>query len=181
MTRYFIAICLGLVLAACSTPSPQPAVYDLGPPAPRSATAPAANIQLIDVDAPPWLEGPGLAYRLDYRDAYRREFYRDSRWAAPPAQLLAERLRQRSAGSGGTGAPVQLRLELEECTQVFSGPGESRLLLRLRVWRVGDPAPRVFESSEAAASADAPGAVRAAGRAADALIDQVLAWAAATR
>ncbi len=176
MKRYALALLL-VALAACSTTAPAPAVFDFGPP--PATAAPATNVQLLEVTAPPWLSGSGLAYRLDYRDPFRREVYRDSRWVAPPPVLLAERLRQRAASAPGAAAPVQLRLELEECSQIFSSPTQSRVLLRVRAW--AGPAslpPKVFELSRPAPSADAEGGVIALSQAGDALIDQVLAWAA---
>jgi len=173
----YLSFCLAFVLAACASSQPAPAVFDLGRP-PAAAPAQPVNVQLLDVTAPPWLAGPGLAYRLDYSEPLRRQIYRDSRWAAPPAALLAERLRQRAAASGGTGKPVMLRLELEEFGQVFDAPGKSRVLLRLRAWREGQPAPRVFAADLPATSADAAGAAQALARAADAVVDQLLAWAA---
>lgn len=176
---------LTLLLSACGSlqsigqkPVP-PALFDLGP----AAQAPARNIELNlqEVAAPTWLAGTGIAYRLAYADAFRREIYRDNRWAAPPAALLAERLRQRAA-SGRTAAataakPVSLRLELEEFSQTFSGPTQATVTVRLRAWR-GEGQMRVFEVTRPAASADAAGAVRGLSGASDALIDELLAWAA---
>jgi cholesterol transport system auxiliary component len=171
-----------LLLGACSlgSPAPTPALFDLGP-APIRATAAArstAALQLLEVTAPPWLTGTGIVYRLDYEDAFRRQAYRDSRWVAPPAQLLAERLRQRLAvGTGAIGAAKPLRLELEEFSQVFDTPTQSRMLLRVRALAGETPGQlRVFELSEPANTADAAGAVRAASRACDALIEQLVAW-----
>ena len=175
MRSYLLA--LAFVLTACASPAPAPASFDLGPP-PASA-APASSVQLLEVTAPAWLSGSGLAYRLDYLDAFRRQVYRDSRWAAPPAELLAERLRQRAATAVGTARPVQLRLELEEFSQQFSTPTQSRVIVRVRAWAADATAPKVFEVSRAAPSADAAGAVQGLSRASDELIDQVLGWAAA--
>lgn len=160
---------LTLVLAACASAPPPPAVFDFGPPPAQAALVP--GVFVVDVSAPLWLAGPGMAYRLDYRDAHRREQYRDSRWAAPPADLLEARLRQRAGGGG-----VQLRVELDECIQVFASPTQSRVLLRARAI-TSDGRQRSFEVSEAASSADAAGGVQATSRAADALVDQVLKWA----
>lgn len=162
---------LALLLAACASAPPPPAVYDFGPKPAEAAVV--AGVVIVDVGAPPWLAGPGMAYRLDYRDAHRREHYRDSRWAAAPAELLEARLRQRAGGGA-----VQLRVELEECIQVFASPAQSRVLLRARAI-TGDGRQRSFELSEAATSPDAAGGVKAASRAADALVAQMLAWAAA--
>lgn len=182
MNRLVVLLFVAL-MSACGSlqsigqkPAP-PALFDLGP----ASAAPAANIELNlqDVAAPTWLAGTGIAYRLAYADAFRREIYRDSRWAAPPAALLAERLRQRAA-AGRTAAavkPVVLRLELEEFSQTFSSPAQATVTVRLRAWR-GDAQMRVFEVTRPAASADAVGAVQGLSGASDALIDQLLAWAA---
>jgi ABC-type uncharacterized transport system auxiliary subunit len=171
------------LLTACSF-GPQtvpPAQYDLGP-LPTTAAA-GTELQLLDVSAPGWLAGPAIHYRLDYRDRYRREAYRDSRWVAPPAALLAERLRQRSAAAGGAaaGRRLPLRLELEEFGQFFESPTQSEVRLRVRAWLGDAPATlKVFEISRAAAP-DAAGAVQALAGASDQLIEQLLAWAAGRR
>ena len=170
---------LPLLLSACALgpPASAPAQFDLGP-APALVSASAPRAQQIDVTAPSWLGGTGIAYRLAYQDAFRREVYRDSRWAAPPAVLVAERLRQRAAASAGPGAVI-LRLELEEFGQVFDTPTQSRVLLRVRAWSGEAPgALKVFELNRPAPSADAAGAVQGLSRASDELIDQLLAWAA---
>jgi len=170
---------LTLLLGACAL-SPQasaPALFDLGP-APVLASQAGARMQQVEVSAPPWLAGTGIAYRLAYQDAFRREVYRDSRWAAPPAALLAERLRQRAAASAGPGA-LNLRLELEEFGQVFDTPTQSRVLLRVRAWSGESPGTlKVFELIRPAPSADAAGAVQGLSRASDELVDRLLAWAA---
>ena len=172
-------------LSACGSlqnigqkPAPA-ALFDLGPPTAAPAPAPAAALELslLDLSAPSWLAGTGIAYRLAYADAFRREIYRDSRWAAPPAALLVERLRQRAAaGRSATAKPVLMRLELEEFSQSFSGPTQATVTVRLRAW-CGDAQMRVFEVTRPAASADAAGAVRGLSAASDALIDELLAWA----
>lgn len=179
-----IGLLATLLLGACALnrPAPAPAVYDLGP-APRVAAAAAGtagaaglNLAALEVTAPPWLAGPGLVYRLAYRDPLRRELYRDSRWAAAPAALLAERLRQRAAAGAGAGRAVALRLELEAFEQVFVAPERSEVRVRLRAW-TGDGRISVFDLVRPAATPDAAGAVKALGEASEELIDQLLAWA----
>lgn len=174
--RAAVAGLLALSLAACALPRPAaaPAVYDLGP-APRSALAPTPRLAALEITAPPWLDGPGLVYRLAYQDPLRREIYRDSRWAAAPAALLAERLRQRAAVAD-RGPGVTLRLELEAFEQVFVTPQHSEVRLRLRAW-AGEGRQGVFDLVRPAATPDAAGAVRALGEASEALIDQLLVWA----
>ncbi|MDN3922966.1 ABC-type transport auxiliary lipoprotein family protein [Roseateles violae] len=166
-------------LAACSLGQPPalPALYELGAPPPRSAAA-AVELQLLDIDAPSWMNGSGIAYRLDYLDRYRREFYRDSRWVAPPAALLAERLRQRAA-SPTAAARQPLRLELEDCVQVFASPTQSELRLSVRAW-LGEGAGARFRRFEIGrpAAPNAAGAVAGLAAAADELFEGLQAWAA---
>lgn len=173
-----------VLLSACSIGKlpPSPGLFDLGPPPARTTgLAAGSQVQLIELTAPVWLASPGIAYRLDYSDAYRREIYRDSRWVAPPAALLTERLRQRFAATAVPGdpaaKPLLLRLELEEFAQFFSGPSRSEVRLRVRA-RVGDAQLKVFEISRPSGSADAAGAVQALSAASDDLGDQLLAWLA---
>lgn len=173
-----------LMLGACSlgTPPARPALFDLGPAVAAGAEAPHRPLQLQALTAPAWLDTPGIVYRLDYADPYRREIYRDSRWAAAPSALLAERLRQRFAQAPATGAPLSLRLELEEFGQRFATPTRSEVHLRARAWlgEAGAAAPpqaRVFDISLAAPQPDAGGAVQGLARASDELVRQLQAWA----
>jgi len=76
-----------------------------------------------------------LRYRLAYHDAARLQTYASSRWAADPASLLTLRLRQ-SLDYTAHGKPqYQLRVALEEFSQVFDSPENSR---------GGDTRPRQF-------------------------------------
>lgn len=167
---------LALLLSACALKRPEavPAVYDLGP-IPRAGAPSGLSLAALEVSAPPWLAGPGLVYRQAYLDPLRREIYRDSRWAAAPAALLAERLRQRAA-VGGTGRSVSLRLELEAFEQVFVAPGQSEVRLRLRAW-AGEGRQGVFDLVRPAPTPDAAGAVKALGEASEELLTQLLTWA----
>jgi ABC-type uncharacterized transport system auxiliary subunit len=162
------------VLAACSvlTPAPLQTVYDLGPAPAARVPAP---VQLVEVSAPSWMNGPAMAYRLDYSDPLQRQSYRDSRWVAPPAELLAERLRQRLEPRG---APRPLRLDLESFEQQFSTVAQSEVRIRVRA-TLGGPTglQRVFEVHQAA-GADAASGVRALALASDVLVADVLGWAA---
>jgi len=94
-------------------------------------------LRQIEVQAPSWLDTPAMQYRLSYADRTRREAYAASSWAAPPAQLLEHKLRQRL--SGGTGSmPVQaggcrLRVDLDEFVQDFARPENSQAIIEARV------------------------------------------------
>lgn len=186
-----LGLSLLLGLSACALSKPEPLVlFDLGPaPSAVSRTASLGALPpvlWVDVSAPSWLASTGIAYRLDYADPLRREVYRDSRWAAPPAALLAERLRQRlavdptQAAARAAAVPMPLRLELEEFGQSFASPSQSQVRIRVRA-RFGDGSAQrqqVFEWTQPAPSADARGAVQGLSQASDQLIGQVMAWLA---
>ena len=176
---------VALVLAGCSpllpAPPAPPAVLDFGltPPAAAPAGTPAA----AQVTAAPWLDGTAMLYRLAYADAARLAVYRDSRWAAPPAALVQERLRQQLARSPQAAAATALHVEIEEFCQVFDGPAASRGVVRLRVALVDRASGRVLRQlplaeEKSAGSADAAGGARALVQALDAALSRALAWAA---
>lgn len=173
-----------LLLAGCTLLPPQPAppvVYDFGPAS--TAAAPAGGPAALQVQAPPWLDGAALLYRLEYSDAARVASYRDSRWAAAPAALLQEQLRQRLARAGGPPSALLLRVDIEEFCQVFSSATRSRGVLRLRATLIDGASGRVlrqqaFEHAVDAATPDAAGGAHALAQAASEVAARVLAWSA---
>jgi cholesterol transport system auxiliary component len=188
------AAALGAALSACSVlppPSPMPVVFDLGlePALAGPAAAAAGAVQVI---AAPWLDGTAMLYRLAYVDSARLASYRDSRWAAPPAALLQERLKQRlartavgEAGAAGAADLPTLRIEVAEFCQVFDSPTSSRAVVQVRAALLEAGTGRVlrqraFAQEVSAASADAPGGVRALVQASEATVAKVMAWAAAS-
>ncbi|HEY8880941.1 MAG TPA: ABC-type transport auxiliary lipoprotein family protein, partial [Roseateles sp.] len=96
-----VLLAAALTLSACSlAPTvPPKAVYDLGPAPTAPTTGGALAWRIADVTAAPALGGEGIAYRLAFQQAQRLEHYRDSLWAAPPAALLTQRLREQLAGA----------------------------------------------------------------------------------
>lgn len=178
-----------LALSACSLAPKAPArtLYDLGlAPAAASGGGPLAW-RVADVTAPPWLQTEGIAYRLAFQQAQRQEHYRDSIWAAPPSDLLTQRLREQLStppGCGGRPAAL-LAVNLDEFEQVFTSPTSSQVVLRLHatLWpaSVGGAAQqRHWRIERAAATADAPGAVRALAQAVDELVPKLADWLAAS-
>ena len=119
-----------LALSACSlAPTvPPKAVYDLGPSPAAAAAGGALAWRIADVTAPPQLAGEGIAYRLAFQQAQRLEHYRDSAWAAPPAALLTQRLRERLAAVPAcTGRPAGLlAVNLDEFEQQFASATSSQ-------------------------------------------------------
>ena len=166
--RPLLSLLAALSLGACSSlsPLPPPLTYDLGPA--RAADSAMAEPRL-QVQADPALQGTEIVYRLMYLDPRRVESYRDSRWLAPPAELLAARL---SASLHGTGP---LRLQLTAFEQEFTSPTQSQVHVHVRAWP-GVPAEgraaRDFDLLLSAAP-DAAGAVAALSTAVDQLARQL--------
>lgn len=174
-----------LILSACSlAPTvPSRAVYDLGP-APAASTGGALAWRIADVTAPPWLGGEGIAYRLSFQQAQRLEHYRDSVWAAPPAALLTQRLREQLAAVPScSGKPAGLlAINLDEFEQQFSSATSSQAVLRVHatLWPAGGGAAlQQHWRVERPATPDAPGAVRALAQTVDDWLPQLRAWLAA--
>ena len=166
--------------------------YDLGPPRAQAAAAPSipATLLVPDIGAPSWLDGNGIVFRLSYVNNARPQAYANSRWVAPPAALLTQRLRSRlAAGAGGivTGADgaraeYALRVDLEDFSQSFSSESASQVALRARasLVRLADRAlvaQRVFAVERTAPTADARGAVVALGEASDETVERLVEWA----
>ncbi len=198
MNKLSIAL-FTLLLAACSigpAAKDAPATYDLG--APRNYSGEQIKIRhgvlVYSVAAPSWLDSQAIVYRLNYQDAARQQSYANSRWAAPPAALLTQRLRSRLAAASNGGiinvadsarADYTLRIELEDFSQVFDAADASRAVVVARASIVNLAkrtlhAQKSFTLERAAASPNAEGGVRALAAAGDELIEAVVAWTAAS-
>jgi len=193
--RLCVVLC-ALFASACSLPlngKGEVAAYDFGTAPGTREGGPRLRQPLLvyEVSGPAWMDSASIHYRLAYRDASRPQAYAGSRWVMPPAALLTNRLRQRLAGAGGgvilptdgLRAPVALRVELDEFTQVFDAENRSRAMVRLRASLVGSGsliAQKAFSVDKAVASQDAEGGVRALTAASDEVLDQLLDWVAAS-
>ena len=144
------------------------------------------------------LDNQAVLYRLTYLDAQQLRPYSQARWAMPPAQLVRQRFReqlgQRRAIVEARGSlalnrsqnpvlPVLLRLDLEEFSHVFTAPEASVGLIRLRATLIEQAASgekllaqRSVVVQRPAATADAPGGVRALTAATDAAIEEIEVW-----
>jgi cholesterol transport system auxiliary component len=186
------AVALLLVVAGCAlqTTRDQPATYDFGPPPAQQATAriPAA-VLIVPVSAPSWLDSNAIVYRLNYDDPARRRVYAESRWAATPAALFTQRLRNRFALSARAvltpgdqaDAAYALQVDLDDFSQSFDQPGTSQVNLQLRASLIdlNDHrlvAQRNFSLQRAAPTPDAPGAVSALAAAAGQAADELVNW-----
>ena len=191
--RLAAAIAVAALSGCALGPQREPvASYDLGPPGGREAERQAAIPAMLlvpDVSAPAWLDGNGIVYRLSYDNNARPHAYAASRWLAPPAALLTQRLRSRLAGaaagilnvSDGARADYSLRVDLEDFSQSFGAADASRVALRARasLVRLADRAlvaQQVFAVDKDAPSPDARGAVAALGLAGDEFIEALVQW-----
>lgn len=190
-TRASLCLLLLALQTACATRAPAPQLYDFGPVYLTSATAtprlPALSV--AEVQAPPWLDGPLMFYRLGYANIQQAMPYAGSRWSMTPAQLLGQRLKTRIAQEGGTvlsqtggaGQLPLLRVETDDFVQIFSTPQQSVGQLSLRAALFNGPqliAQRQFSHQVNAPSADAAGGARALATASDAVITDMLDWLA---
>jgi cholesterol transport system auxiliary component len=200
-----LALGVATIVTGCSVlpDKPQrPAQYDFGPGAvaamPTDRRAPLPPLALADVEANGPLEaGTAVLYRLGYADAQQLRPYALARWSMPPTQLVRQRLREhlsqrRTVISAGEGAallrsegqqPLVLRVDLDEFSQLFTAPATSTALLRMRVTVVDNLpagekilAQRQFIVQRPAATADAPGGVRALAEATDAAAAELSQW-----
>lgn len=188
-----------LSLTGCALPdkAARPASYDFGPGpqavAASDRRAPLPALLLAEVQASPALSGNAMLYRLLYADAQHLQPYSLARWSMPPAELvrqrLADTLGQRRAllgpDSGAAAGTATLRLSLEEFSQLFDSPQQSRGLLRLRATlSQGGPAGEQLLAQRSvivqrpAPSADAAGGVRALSAATDAAAEELVSWLA---
>lgn len=152
-----------------------PAEYDFGP---LPAVAAAAVPIRVGVTAPSWLSGTAMHYRLLHDAPAQRHAYAESRWAAPPAELLRLQLQRRLAG-GGADIPAgcRFRVDLVEFEQVFTAPAASHVRLAARA-RSGPAVQLGIDIEEAAPTPDARGGVAAAGRAVERLAARLAQWLA---
>lgn len=177
--RITLSLLAALALSACSGNVRQTAVasFDLGTAAVVWKPA-TVRLHSVEAGAPSWLAATAIQYRLLYADPLRRQSYTESRWAAPPAELIARALnRQTVTGEGG----CRLNLDLDELTQVFDSPQQSRILLDVRASLMAPRgndvlARKAFSLAHPAPSADARGGVSATAAAVQALGGELGAW-----
>jgi cholesterol transport system auxiliary component len=184
--KRWLAITAGLVLAACggSTATKEGLRYDFGG---YAATGSVAGSRLpvaaVDVQAASWLSGPDMHFRLGYAEPLQRRSYTESRWAAPPAELLEASLKRRivfgQSESGGTGC--RLQLVLDELEQRFDDPQGSKLVLEVRAQLIAMRGAEAltrksFLIQKPATAPDARGGAAAAREAVQALADDIETW-----
>lgn len=132
---------LAVLLTACVGGAPKQAevaYYDLSAE-PAGLSLPAgAPLRTLDVVPSSWLASNAMYYRLAYADSNRREHFAHARWSAQPSELIATRLQRSLLTGTQSAAPYcRLRIDLDDLSQVFDGPGSSRLVLDARVTLYG--------------------------------------------
>ena len=159
------------------------AVYDFGLPAGRTGSEGEWSRIALEVVAPPWFDALNVDYRLAYDDPLKQREYSGSRWAGTPGVLLAQRLRQRLgmvSSSGNAAASCLLRFELQEFSQVFDAPTQSRGVLQGTASLIDARKQRIagkdFLIEKPAASQDARGGVDALVAASVELGSQLGVW-----
>jgi cholesterol transport system auxiliary component len=179
-----------LMLGACASKAPSPAIYDFGPLPAIQAPLPAAGTPALvvsDVSGPASLDSNRMVYRLLYADAQQARPYAHNNWSVTPLQLLSQRLKGRIAQSGvkvlattdaAVGLPL-LRLEADDFSQHFDSATHStgQVSLRASLFRnhkLIDQ--RTFTRSTDAPSADAAGGARALAASTDAIAADIVAW-----
>jgi ABC-type uncharacterized transport system auxiliary subunit len=186
MRRLFIILCCG-ALVACYSGGRKGgvealAIHDFGPSATRLADAGGLAGFALEVRAPLWFDSLGIGYRLLYADPSRLRDYTRARWAGPPAQLVQQRLMQELplVPHGQAKARCVLRVEIDEFSQLFSSPEQSRGVLQGRLVVLdrarGKVDGRDLSIEKPAPSADSNGAVRALTAAVDALAAEIVGW-----
>jgi cholesterol transport system auxiliary component len=184
MMNLLVPILAALLLTACGgmVPTGEVAQYDLGILSGKG-TVSRVPIAEVDVQAASWLAGPAMYFRLAYADPLRRQSYAESRWAAPPAELLEGFIKRRIVfgQTGFSGAGCRLQLVIDELEQRFDDPQKSHVVLEVRVQltprRAAEVlARRVFLIQKPAALPVARGGVAAAREAVQALTDDLGGW-----
>ncbi|MDR1164133.1 MAG: PqiC family protein, partial [Candidatus Accumulibacter sp.] len=153
--------CVGLPEAGAP-----PAQYDFGL-AVESSSGVAGKLGL-SVKTPNWFDSLYVDYRLVATAPLERREYTTSRWAENPGVLLSRRLRQQMGFSadppGDARISCTLRVDLNEFSQIFDSPNESRALLEADARLFGGNkllARRHFSVQRASSTPDARGGVEA--------------------
>ena len=188
-------VAAALLLGACgSLPLPdkpvRPEFYDFGPISSQHASTPTGvPIALAQFESSRALDSTRMVYRLAYSDAQVPHPYAHARWSMPPAQLLYQRVRSILAEShpvvfvGEGYARIELRVELDEFSQVFDTTSQSHGLVRAHVTALapnnrGDRllGQRSFAVQVPAPTADAPGGVKALTQASEQISRDIAQW-----
>ncbi|HEY6821198.1 MAG TPA: ABC-type transport auxiliary lipoprotein family protein [Burkholderiales bacterium] len=175
--RFFFWVGVAIALAACASRDASPVrTYDLGVEVPK-ARLPA--LRAVTVRAPMPYDSVEMYYRLAWRDAAEIAPFANSRWAAPPAELVRRQIIRALPGSAG-GA-CALDVELQDFSQRFSAPEASEARIELRAALLtpqGRVAAQSFRIAESGGGANAASGSGAFARAAEHAVDELSGWIA---
>lgn len=176
-----------LSLAACggNVRTTEAVRYDFGQVSGGAVPMPLP-LAAVNVRTASWLAGTAMHFRLAYAEPLRRQTYAESRWVAPPGELLANLLQRRlaSVATAPGAAGCRLQLVVDEMEQRFSDTHGSQAIIELTAQlypaRGSDVlVRRALRSERPAATPDARGGAAATRDAALALGDELAAWLAA--
>ena len=184
MTKRLAIILASLLLAACggNVRTTEAVRYDFGALA-GSGSGSRVPLATVEVQTASWLSGQAMYFRLAYAEPLRRQSYTESRWAAPPGELLEAFLKRSlifgQRDSSGTGC--RLQLVMDELEQRFDDPQKSHVVLEVRALLTPLRGTeilgrRVFLINQPAATADAGAGAAAARAAVQALAADLGAW-----
>ncbi|MDT8363577.1 MAG: ABC-type transport auxiliary lipoprotein family protein [Nitrosomonas sp.] len=196
MLKYLVLLLLTGCTIAPKSPAPV-STFDFGPisriESAQLPTFSSITLQVADVIAPTWLDTRAMRYRLAYHHPAQTHAYANNRWAASPASLLTERIKQHitswqnpSDRSGRNARPIgnyTLAIELEEFIQVFETVDRSHAIVSLRARLVERDtrlpvAQKRFSRIQITPSADASGAAEAFIAISDHLTAELIQWSA---
>ncbi len=180
------ALGLGMALAGCGMGrvAAPPSVFDLGPDSRPVPALPDRPAMALAFSAVPMLSETGVVWREG--DSAAPRSYATYRWAAPPAELVRQRLTDRLSRQGPllaerTSAQMpQLQVTLSRFEQVFQPDGtasEGRVLLQAVLVRSHAVVGQTRIATRApAATQDAAGGVEALRVATDEAADRLAQW-----
>ncbi len=195
----FKYLVLLLLLTGCTMTPKTPAMistFDFGPISQLESAQPIPfpiHLQVVEIISPAWLDTQAMRYRLAYHHPAQTHVYGQSRWAAAPAKLLTERIRQHIASwqkspdhdnnNNLRSATYSLKIDLEEFIQVFEAIDRSHTIISLRASLVEHDTRRLiaqqrFSEIRTTPSADASGAVDAFITTSDQLTAELIQWSA---
>ncbi len=185
-----IAGFLVLLLAACSSaPTTAPANFDFGLAPTTDALMLPVGLGIGATQAPAWLDGPSIVYRLAYANPAQLRSYANSRWAGAPAELFTQRLNLRAAQlapqeNKASATTWLLQTQLQEFSQIFDSASSSYVVVQIQASIIDAKSQTVLAQQvftvQRKAAPDAAGAVLALTLASDATIDAVQGWSRAT-
>jgi cholesterol transport system auxiliary component len=175
--RFLFLAGVMILVAGCSSREAAPIrTYDLGVELPKTQL-PA--LRAVTVRAPMPYDSVEMFYRLAWRDGAEISPFANSRWAAPPAELVRRQIVRALPGSAG-GA-CALDVELHDFSQRFSAPEASEARIELRAALVTMErrvAAQTFRIAESGAGANAASGSGAFARAAERAVEELSGWIA---